>query len=107
MLYADDEAIVPKSGEGLDKRMTVIVTVFKGASLTVSEKKTETMLLRTPDHAALASSLVIKNVFIFGRRDPRKRRPPALNRTADPCYVGMRQNGSALSCMIWRSPRLA
>ena len=36
-----------KSAEGLAKMMTVIVTVFEAAGLTVSEK-TEAMLLRTP-----------------------------------------------------------
>ena len=50
MLYADDAGIVSKSAEGLAKRMTVIVTVFEAAGVTaVSEKRTETMLLRTRD----------------------------------------------------------
>ena len=40
MLYADDAGIVSKSAEGLAKVMTVIVTVFEAAGLTVSEKKT-------------------------------------------------------------------
>ena len=47
MRYADDEGIVSKSAEGLTKMMTVIVTAFEAAGLTVSEKKTETMLLDT------------------------------------------------------------
>ena len=51
MLYADDAGVVSKSAEGLAKMMTVIVTVFEAAGLTVREKKTETMLLRTPDQA--------------------------------------------------------
>ena len=38
MLYADDAGIVSKSVEGLAK-MTVVVTVFEAAGLTVSEKK--------------------------------------------------------------------
>ena len=42
MLYANDAGIVSKSVEGLAK-MTVIVTVFEVAGLTVSEKKTDTM----------------------------------------------------------------
>ena len=58
MLYADDAGIVSKSAEGLAKMMTVIVTVFEAAGLTVSEK-TETMLLRTPDQAPCTSPLVI------------------------------------------------
>ena len=51
MLYADDGGIASKSTEGLAKMRTVIVTVFEAAALTVSEKKTETMLPRTPDQA--------------------------------------------------------
>ena len=40
--------------------MTVIVTVFEAAGLTVSAKKTETMLLWTPDQAPRTSPLVIE-----------------------------------------------
>ena len=54
MLYADDAGIVSKSAERLAKMTTVIVTVFDIAGLTVSENKTEAMLLRTPDQATLA-----------------------------------------------------
>ena len=60
MLYADDAGIVSKLAEGLAKMMIVIVTVFKAAGLTVSEKKTEIMLLRTPDQAPCTSPLVIE-----------------------------------------------
>ena len=35
ILYADDARIVSKSSEGLAKMMTVIVTVFEAAGLTV------------------------------------------------------------------------
>ena len=49
-----------KSAEGLAKMMTVIVTVFEAAGLTVSEKKTETMLLRTPNQAIRTSPLVVE-----------------------------------------------
>ena len=35
MPYADDAGIVSKSSEGLAKMMTVIVTVFEAAGLTV------------------------------------------------------------------------
>ena len=49
-----------KSAEGLAKMMTVIVTVFEAAGLTVSAKKTETMMLRTPDQALRTSPLVIE-----------------------------------------------
>ena len=40
--------------------MTVIVTVFEAADLTVLERKTETMLLRTPGHTSLAPPLVVE-----------------------------------------------
>ena len=49
-----------KSAEGLAKMMTVIVTVFEAAGLTVSEKETETMLLRTPNQAIRTSPLVVE-----------------------------------------------
>ena len=60
MLYADDTGVVSKSAEDLAKMMTVIVTVFEAVGLTVSEKKTETMLLRTADQAPCTSPLVIE-----------------------------------------------
>ena len=60
MLYVDDAGIVSKSVEGLAKMMAVIVTVFEAAGLTVSERKTESMLLRTPGQAPRTSSLVIE-----------------------------------------------
>ena len=60
MLYEDDAGIVSKSAEGLSTRMTVIITLFEAAGLTVSEKKTETVLLRTPHQASLAPPLVIE-----------------------------------------------
>jgi hypothetical protein len=60
MLYADDAGIVSRSAEGLSKMMTVIVTVFEAVGLTVSERKTETMLLRTPGQTSLAPPLVIE-----------------------------------------------
>ena len=44
MLYADDAGVLCKSTENLAK-MTVIVTVFKSAGLTVWEKHKETTLL--------------------------------------------------------------
>ena len=40
--------------------MTIIVTVFRTARLTVSEKKTKTLLLQTPDQASLTPPLVIE-----------------------------------------------
>ena len=48
MLYAEYAGVVSKSPEGVTKMMTVIVTVFEAAGLTVSEKNTEIMLFRTP-----------------------------------------------------------
>ena len=49
-----------KSAEGLAEMMTVIVTVFKAEGPTVSEKKTDSMLLRTPNQAPCTSPLVIE-----------------------------------------------
>ena len=70
MLYADDAGIVSKSAEGLATMMTVIVTVFEAVGLTVSEKETETMLLRTPNQAIRTSPLVVEAA---GQRDICKR----------------------------------
>ena len=60
VLYAGDACIVSKSIEGLAKMITVIVTVFKAAALTVSETKTENMLLRTQNQAPHTSPPVIE-----------------------------------------------
>ena len=60
MLYADDTGIASKSAEGLAKMMTVIVTVFEAAGLTVSEQKPQTMPLRTPNQAPQTSPLFIE-----------------------------------------------
>ena len=60
VLYADDAGIVSKPAEGPAKMMTVILTVFETAGLTVSEKKTATMLLRTPNQAIRTSPLVVE-----------------------------------------------
>ena len=54
--------IVSKSAEGLAKVIAVIATAFKAAGLTVSKKKTEKMLLQTPDQTPLAPPLVIEAV---------------------------------------------
>ena len=53
-------ALCLKSAEGLAKMMTVIVTVFEGAGLTVSENKTGTMLLRTLNQVLPTSPLVVE-----------------------------------------------
>ena len=50
MLCADDAGVVSRSQEeGLTVMMTIIVEVFGVFSLTVSEKKTETLLMREPE----------------------------------------------------------
>ena len=59
MLHDDNAGIVSKSAEGLAEMMTVIVPTFEAAGLTVSEIKTENMLLRTLDQTTLAPPLVI------------------------------------------------
>ena len=65
MLYADDAGVVSGSPEGLAKVMTVIVTVFEAAGLTVSEKKIlvkkmETMLFRTPHQESHQEPYVVE-----------------------------------------------
>ena len=119
MLYADDAGIVFKSSEGLVKMMTVIVTVFEAAGLTVSEKS-KTMLLRTPDQAPCTSPLVIEAagqrytdnaVFVSGRSYRRKRRYYARDQTAGPTRMGMLQSiqeGAVryrgCPCLLYTSP---
>ena len=49
MFYADDAGVVSRSQEGLARMMTTIVEVFGESGLTVSEKKTETLLMRVPE----------------------------------------------------------
>ena len=51
ILYADDAGIVSRSPAGLTIMMTVIVEVFGAFGLTVSENKTETLLMRAPEKA--------------------------------------------------------
>ena len=49
MLYVDDVGVVSRSQEGLTRMMTNIVGVFGAFGLTVSKKKTETLLMRAPE----------------------------------------------------------
>ena len=49
MFYADDASVVSRSQEGLARMMTTIVEVFGEFGLTVSVKKTETLLMRAPE----------------------------------------------------------
>ena len=58
--YADDAGIVSKSAEGPAEMMAFVMTVFEAAGLTVSEKKTEAMLLQTPDQTTPAPPLVVE-----------------------------------------------
>ena len=51
MLYVDDAGIVSRSPAGLARTMTVIVEVFGAFGLTVSEEKTETLLMQAPEKA--------------------------------------------------------
>ena len=103
MGYADDAGIASTSAEGLAKMMTVIVTVFEAAGLTVSEKKTETMLQRTPNQGIRASPLVIEAAGLrymqtmqyTGRPCRRKRRHYARDGTTDPTRMGMLQSVQA------------
>ena len=49
MMYADDAGVVSRSQEGSTRMMTIIVELFGAFGLTVSEKKTETLLMRAPE----------------------------------------------------------
>ena len=60
MLYADVEGIVYKSTKSLAKIIAFIVTVFEAGGITVSEIKTETMLLQTLNQALRTSPLAIE-----------------------------------------------
>ncbi|CAB1117850.1 unnamed protein product [Ectocarpus sp. CCAP 1310/34] len=55
MLCADDAGIDSRSAEGLARMMTIIVEVFREFGLTVSEKKTETLLMRAKDKPTTTS----------------------------------------------------
>ena len=117
MLYADKAGNVSKSAEGLAKMMTVIVTVFEAAGLAVSEKKTETMLLRTPNRANPQLTARRRSsgpevfaddaVSVPGRPCRPKRRHYARDERTDPTRVGMLQSvqAGAVRYMVWRMPR--
>ena len=49
MPYADDAGVVSRSQEGLTRMMTLIMESFGAFGLTVSEKKTEYLLMRAPE----------------------------------------------------------
>ena len=51
MLYAEAAGIMSRSASGLARMMTGIVEVFGAFDLTVSDKKTETLLMRVPEKA--------------------------------------------------------
>ena len=97
MLYADDAGIVSKSAEGRANTMTVIVTVFEAADITVSEK-TETMLMRTPDQAPRTPPLIIaaagqrygqttQFLYLGGLVDARPDIMPEINRPVRPAWA--------------------
>ena len=92
MLYADGAGVVFMSAEGLAK-MTVIVTIFETAGLTASEKKTETMLLRTPDEAPCTSPLVIEAAGQrYGQKTQFLYLGGLIDKTAGPTRMGMLQS---------------
>ena len=55
MLYADDAGIVPRSSQGLERMMTVIVTACSSFGLTVSEAKAEIMCLQSKGGGKVSS----------------------------------------------------
>ena len=94
--------------------MAVIVTVFEAAGRTVSEKKTETMLLRAPDQATLAPPLVIEaagqrckqtaQLFYTQEALSTKTLASRLKSTDGSVSCWHASNGSGRSCMIGRPP---
>ena len=83
VLYTDDAGVASKWVEALANMITVVVTFFEAVGVTVPEKKTETMLLRTPNQALRTSPLVVEaagqryiqtmQFFVPGRCCRRKR----------------------------------
>ena len=115
MLYADDAGIMSKSVDGLAKMMTVIVTVVEAAGLNVSEKKTETMLLRTPktgnpDLTARRRSsgpeVYADDAVSVPWAALSAQAPTLCQRSNDGSDSrGHATIGSSGSCTIWRMPR--
>ena len=114
-LYEDDAGLLSKSAEGLAKTMTVNVTVFEAAGLTVSEKE-------NGDHAAAGTE---RTRHLRPHRSSSKHRDGGIDRQRSFCawavlsqaltscqrshdgpdshgYVTIGSNGS---CRIWRKPR--
>ena len=100
-----------KSAEGLAEMMTVIVTVFKAEGPTVSEKKTDSMLLRTPNQAPCTSPLVIEaagqryrqttqRLYRGGLMDASADIMPEIKRRVH--LDGHATVDSSGSCTIWR-----
>ena len=56
--YADDAGIVPRSSEGLERMMTVIVTACSAFGLAVSEAKTEIMCLQTKGGGKMSFTII-------------------------------------------------
>ena len=95
--------------------ITVIVTVFIAVGLTVSEKKTEIMLLWTPNQTSRTSPIVIEAAGQRYRRATQFLHLGGLvNASAD--IICQRStdgsdshehatNSSSGSCTIWRLPR--
>ena len=94
--------------------MAVIVTLFEAPVLTLSEKRTENMLLRTPNQALQTSPLAIEAeeqryrqamqvLYLCGRVVANADILPEITRRirlAWVCSIG--SNGN---CMIWRMHR--
>ena len=109
MLYADEAGFVSK--EGLARMMIVIVTVFEAVGLTVSDRKTETMLLRTPDQEPCISPLVIEAAGLRYRQTTQLLYLGGLvDASADIMPDGSDSHGHATvdssgRCTIWRLSR--
>ena len=70
MLYADNACIVSRTSSSLEKMMTVIVTACREFGLTVSEAKTETMLLHSQTGTlGINKQLTLSLIHISSPRD--------------------------------------
>lgn len=98
-----------KLAEKLSDMIPITAAGFEEASLSASEPKTETMLLRTSDHTSLAPPLDIKYLATCKERQPRYYTWAALSTKAltyrsksseGPLPCGHASNDLARSCML-------
>ena len=60
VLYTDDKDIASRWNEGFAEMMSVTVTVYEEAGLTIPEMRPETMLLRAPNQVLPTPPLIVE-----------------------------------------------